>query len=439
MEVNKNMKIDEEKEPTKKLDNINNIVSPSIEEDDEDFLDIGDRKKENDKFVLSETREYIFNNTEKEDEPVKRIQKQENNNYEQPKEVVREPEKKKMNKLVIPIIILIIAIVTVIITIILISKKDDNTSSNTNKKSSKENSYVTAISTSLKNGTLDKEIKKSMKSAGVDTDKVKMVSLDIDSDKQQELVIYAEDDTNKFILHFEVDEDVYLEDSYQVDSSQSIGYAYSLLDKDVYYYTEYNGLYTIIGYTKLVVKEDDFLNDYFPITKEYKKKPFLDNTITYNLDKDLDVKSLDEDKITSKTILEDNDTTLIKISEAADKYVEEREAAKKAKEEEERKLKEEEEAAKKAAKTLSLNENSLHYGKYLPSKKGEITKLTFNEDGTGTINDTLCTWEEGNKALLTNEEIPVLTFTCDDKTYDLTSFNNDSLSNGKNIELSYAE
>lgn len=419
-----NNEIDEEKEPTIKLDSLKDIKTPEIE--DENFLDNSDKKyTTEEKFIISE------DTSDEEEIDIN------NNNQEIAKEPVRDLENKKKN--IKPIIIIAaVAVLVIVLLIVVLATRGNKEKESVNKDKKDENSYVSKLNKYLKSGSLDDEIKKALSSENINTKEIKILSMDIDSDDDQELVAYAEDSEKKYIFYFEVDEDIYLEDNFQVDSAQSIGYAYSLKDKEPYYYTEHEGLYTIIGYTKTVEKEESFLEKYFPITKEYGKTPILDNGQTYKLDKDLDVKKLDKDKITAESILEDNDTTLFKINEAANKYISDKEEAKRKQEEEEKAKKEaEEEAKKEAKKVLEFNSLKLHYGKYLPNKKGTITKLTFNEDGTGTVNDTPCTWKEDKYSK--EESIPIIKFTCASEEYELLCIDNNKFQAGDDITLSYEE
>ncbi len=425
-----NNEINEEKEPTIKLDSLKDIKTPEIEE--ESISDDGDKKyTTEEKFVITE---------DSSDEEEKDTNDNKEELVEKP---VREPEDKKKNIKPINIIGAVAALVIILLIVVIATRgnKEKDTPKN-NKKD--ENSYVSKLNKYLKNGSIDDEIKKALSSENIDTKEIKILSMDIDSDEDQELVAYAEDSEKKFILYFEVEEDIYHEDSLQVDSAQSIGYAYSLKDKEPYYYIEHEGLYTIIGYTKTVEKEEQFLEKYFPITKEYGNTPFLDNGEIYKLDKNLDVKKIDKEKITAESILKDNDTTLFKINEAANKYISDKEEAKRKQEEEEKAKKEAEEEAKKEAekeakKVLEFNGIKLHYGKYISNKESSITKVTLNEDGTGTVNDTPCTWKETKKAIFSSEETPVLTFKCDGKEYDFASQKDDNLANNGNIDLNFVE
>ena len=64
--------------------------------------------------------------------------------------------------------------------------------------------------------------------------------------------------------------------------------------------------YTIISSAKKIIKEEDFLNDYFALTKTYQEKPILNHCIEYKFDKKLDVKKIEQNTIKTKDFLKDN-------------------------------------------------------------------------------------------------------------------------------------
>ena len=199
-------------------------------------------------------------------------------------EDVEKEEKKQAKKKKISIIIIIIVLVVIILGIIaafivpafLVDKKENTVQPRITSK----NPYEAAIKTALEDGSLAKEIKKALETNSIQAKQVELLSFDIDSDDDQELIAYAEDDTKKFLLQFEVDEYVIYEDSYPVDSKDAIGFVYSYPQENIFWETESSGKHTIISDTKYIVQEDIFLNDYYVITKTYQDKSIFSSINT---------------------------------------------------------------------------------------------------------------------------------------------------------------
>ena len=97
--------------------------------------------------------------------------------------------------------------------------------------------------------------------------------------------------------------------NHQVTSSSSIGYAYSKEDKNTYYYTEYNNQYTVISDTKKIMSKEEFEENYYVVTTKYDNSNILDDAIDYDLDDDLDIEELENNKITKKSLLKSNIAT----------------------------------------------------------------------------------------------------------------------------------
>ena len=276
----------------------------------------------------------------------------------------KKEEKKKKSKKTLWIIVSIVAgiILLVILLLSLLPKKEKNSTSEEKLNDSK---FVTKIKKSIQSGDFDKEIKKGLKENNINTNAVCLLRLDVDSDGEQEIVVYAEKGTNKAILQLEVDEEIVLDDSFLVDSKDSLGYAYSSEKRENYWYTEYTKNYTIISSAKKIIKEEDFLQNYFSLTKTYHEKPILNQCIEYKLNGELNAKKLEKTIIKNKQLLEDNKIKEDEIKDAYDKYIKEKEEKeKKEKEEAEQKAREEEER-KKLAGTLVIGTKNFKYGKYI--------------------------------------------------------------------------
>ena len=221
--------------------------------------------------------------------------------------------------------------------------------------------------------------------------------MDLDSDGDQGIVVYAEGSNTKAIIQLEVDGEVTYDDSFPVDTKDSIGYAYSNEKDETYWYTEFAKNYTIISSAKKIIKEEDFLQSYFSLTKTYKEKPVLNHCVDYKMDKELDVKQLEKDAITKEKLLKDNDIKEEEIKDAYKKYLTEKEEQeKKEKEEAEKKAKEEEER-KKLSGTLLLGTKTYKYGIYTVynSEGEEETKMALYSDLSCSYGGNTCDYTIG--------------------------------------------
>ena len=417
---------------------------------DEEFYDkdIADKniedEEENDEIEDSEEQD-----SEKQDEEVEE-RKDEDQKEEKSKEGKKEeskeskPKKKNNKKLYIIIgVISALIILGIILLIIFIPKKNDNNKTkdkDVEDKSKSESQFVKTLNSALKSGDLAKEINKGLKDSNITTDKVHLLNIDIDKDGKQELVVYAEDSSKKYILQFEIGDEVTYEDSFQLDSRDSFGYAYSVSSDRNYFYSKYEGNYTIIGKQKKVIKEADFMDDYFVIVNTYKNTPILNNSIEYDLENSFDVEKLDKNEINEETLLKDNDIGENEIRPAAEDYFKKKktEEEEKKKAEEEKKKAEEEAAKKEQESSFKLNNKTLHYGKY-SQEKTTIEYVIINSNGSGEIDGNSCTWKFGKHNFAQDssedEELESVNFNCTDGDYYLTAFENDKLGDGGTINL----
>ena len=351
-------------------------------------------KKENEVEELEPTEEPTEETTEETEEV-----KEDNNSSE---------EKKPMNKKLIIIIgSCVIAIILIILLNVLLLPKDKKEEDEPTKKNN-DSKFAAAVKASIESGDFDKAIKKGLDATGISTDKVCLISMDLDSDGDQGIVAYAEDSNLKAIIQLEVDDEVNYDDSFPLDSKDSIGYAYSSDKLENYWYTEYSKTYTIISSAKKIIKEDDFLNNYFSLTKTYKEKPVLNNCIEYKMDKELDVKSLEKEAITTEKLLKDNSIKEEEIGDAYKKYVTDKEEKEKKEKEEKEKQAKEEEERKKLQGTLKLGNYSYKFGTYkVYNEDNELDgTMILYSDLSCVYNETTCTYTVGEVRGNQDELVP---------------------------------
>ena len=377
----------EEEETTKRLDTIDDI-----EENEE--VDLDEVTKEN--TVMEEVDDDSKVEEDTKQEPIEKKTKD------------KESKKKKSKK---KIIIIIIVIAIIIIGLIVFLAIRNNDKDKTYEKISKSD-FINTINKDLKNGNLAKEMNKALEDVSLDVDKVYLISLDIDSDKKQELVAYASSDDENYLLNFDVDEVVSYEESYKLDSKESLFYTYSLLDNKAYWVTLNKDNYAIISDTVKIINKEEYTNNYYEITKKYDDEIILNNAIKYNLGKKLDIKELEDNQITNKGLLKDNNLTLDGIKDKAIKYQDElkkqeEEKANKEKQEKEEaaKKKMEEDAKKQSPSSLNIGSYVYKFGTYniINPDKTSAGVLVLNSDYTCVHKEKACTYSVDEKIDVSDE------------------------------------
>lgn len=435
--------LDEDYEPTKKIDDLTRIEDELDNEyvDDEDYIEDEESDEEESDEDLEEDEEVEENNKSKH-KPNKTKHKhhshnkEENydkeDNYDNKKGKDKNKDKKKSNKkkiIIISVLSLILIILIVVAVFLLLNK-------NNKKDEPTRSEYYKAIEKELDNKTLGKKFDKALEKNNIDTANVKVISIDIDSDNKQDLVAYAEDSSKKYILNFDVSSNVTYEDSYQVTSSSSFGYAYSKEDKTTYYYTEYNGQYTVISDTKKIMSKEEFEENYYIVTNKYDNSDILSDSIDYDLDDDLDIEELENNKITKKGLLESNDLTTSSVEEKASKYFTDKQEEKErlAKEQEEKEKQEAEERKKNAG--FTVGNYTLKYGKYVGTLDNLKETIVLNYDRTATYDDSngrtyTCTWSIGTardgQDADSAVEAPAVNLTCNGASVSLFAMSNKTL------------
>ena len=349
------------------------------------------------------------------------------------KEEKKKAKKKKISKIIIIIVFIAIILGVIAAFVVPMYLNETQKESTTQKRVISKNPYETAIRTALEDGSLAKEVTKALETNSIQAKQVELMSFDIDSDNDLELIAYAEDDTKKFILQFEVDEYVIYEDSYPVNSKESIGFVYSYSQEDVFWETESSERYTIISDTKYIVQEDIFLSEYYVITKTYKDKPILSNIVVYELNKKLNVEKLLQNKITNDMVLDSLNLSIDDIKTTA--------LDKKKLAEQEITQKRVEELAN--SNSFQLNGRRLLYGTYIDSEEPiEVTTIVIERNGTAVLDGSACTWtrEEhefsGNSITAGAESLVLL---CSNQKYYYTSMNDFELTNVGQSTLTYRD
>ena len=335
----------------------------------------------------------------------------------------------------------ILFVVSITSVILLVPKKKDNleyrkVSEVDAKTTNNYSEYVNTINYSISDGSFDKEINKALNDVDVSVDTLFFICIDIDSDGENELVAYTDDGTNKTILQFEVDEDVVFDDSFQVNSKDSLGYAYSYEDDSNYWFTEFEGEYTIIKHPKRVIKSNDFFEGFSIITKIYNGVPIFDNAFEYKSGYELDIPKLESEEISVDKLLENNALTQEAIKEAALKIKNEKlEEAKKKEEEEKQKELEQQESTT----PFTLNDMNLHYGKYKEIGTILYGNFIIHTDGTCELGGNPCTWTYSNHDFGLGSLEQSIEVDVDGAKYQFTSRSNDTITNGESWTISHQD
>ena len=325
------------------------------------------------------------------------VEPQENVSTDEPIiQKVIDVDKQRKIRLIIIIAVLVVIVGVVVAVFVLPGKKSNKSTSTVNarKVSNNYSMFVNSLDASLNSGALDKEINKALKEIKLNTNTLSLLALDIDSDNELELVAYVEDGNDKYLLQFEVyDGDVLYEDKFQVNSKDSLAYAYSIKEDKTYWITDYVSEYTIIKHPRRVIKSIEFLDGYYVITNKFDEKEIIDNAVEYKAGYKLNALKLEESAIDYEKILVDNSLTKENVKDIALKYKSDRdEAAKNVEAEQQNRVIEQDENNL----TLELNGHVLHYGKYVESGAIFYGDLVLHQNGVCELGSIKCTWSSGN-------------------------------------------
>ena len=356
---------------------------------------------------------------------------------------VEQKEKKKMSKKKLFIIIGISAAVLIILLIVLLLLLKPKKEETPKEEKIKYTEYGEAISKSLEKGDLDKVIKENLEKNKIKANTVTLLNIDIDSDNRQDLVVFASENNNKVLLNLNVKDDVSYEESYKLDSKESIGYLFSGIDNNFYWYVEDNKKFTPIDKhsTAKDIEENKETLEYILITTKYKNENIIEYGLKYNFDKKLDIKELEEKAITNKDMQSDINMT----KESAKKKLDDDKEAlvKKNKEEAEKERKEKaeqfkkdfpEEKAKKVVQVALTNfmavdtrddEGEFDTSKFHDSTYDGEYKLTVTNEGEWEVDAySIVNWIGKNISFKTeNDQITVTSceIIISDSNYKITS------------------
>ncbi len=239
---------------------------------------------------------------EEETEPVLEEQKVEETT---PKEEKKEKKKISKKKLFIIIgISITVLIILIIVLLLLLKPKKEETPKEIKVKYTE---YGETIYKSLEKGDLDKIIKENLEKNKIKASTVTLLNIDIDSDKRQDLVVFASENNNKILLNLNVKDEVSYEESYKLDSRESIGYLYSKGDNEFYWYVA-NGIRIkpLDNHSNYVeIESPKYKYSYYLITNKYKNENIIEYGLKYNFDKKLDIEELEEKEITISDMQKD--------------------------------------------------------------------------------------------------------------------------------------
>lgn len=322
----------------------------------------------------------------------------------------KKEEKDNKKKIIISSICGAILIILIGIATILLFNKP--TEEKAPKKESKN--WKTILNEEAKNGKLSKKLKDKLKDFKLETEKVELLLLDIDSDKDMELIAYAEnkEDNNNKIFTFEIDKSVQFSKDYDVNSREDISYVYDMSDKNCYWYINSNGKKVIVTIEDKELTQEEFDNNYYVVTNKYNEKNIFDEAVEVKVDdKKIDIsKELDkiiEKNITNEEILINNSLDKNKIEQLiADKKLEEEQAKKEAEEEkkrlEEEQRKNEQTSTPAASTSFKVGDYNVKFGKYKWLTPDGTTTFyyTLNSDYTCIFTDgdgktTACNYSVG--------------------------------------------
>ena len=272
-----------------------------------------------------ETEENIEEDEDDEEEKVKPPKKEKKKKNKKSKNKNSKNNKKKKIILIASIAGAVILIVGIVLFIVF-NKKDDKKTTSTPK------TWDKVLLAEADDGTLKRKIKNKLSDLNFKADEVDALIIDIDSDKDMELVIHAEDDVtddNKLIV-YDIAKSVSYSNDYDISGEGALAYAYNLINENMYYYVVDKTDYTVISTQDKNYTQDEFNENYYVAAHEYKKEEILDYATEIELDKKSDsiktgINKAYKRRFTNKELLEDNDLSKSKIKDMIDEQTEEKE------------------------------------------------------------------------------------------------------------------
>ena len=344
---------------------------------------------------------------------------------------VEEEKRKKITKTILIVLGSILGILLIVtVAVILFSpKKKEGT---IQRRELEDSSYSGVINRSIRDGEFDRELESALKSVGITTDKVYLISMDLDSDEILELVAYAENEEKHYLLQFDVDEEVLFDDSFPLNNKESFGYVYSISQNTSNWCSVMGDQYTIIHHRKMVLKKEDFDKEYYIVTQDFNGKKTLDNALEYQINGDFDATLLDEISITKESLLKDSQMTAQEMRAKAEDHF-------KQKKEEEDKNNAESEKAKlmeeQKNEVFGVNGVILRYGTY-SQESGSYGDFTINKNGTCTIGSIDCNWSIVNHNFDGSDISSILIKVGDQEVY-VSSWSSNRISDNSNWSVVY--
>ena len=333
-----------------------------------------------------------------EEEQIEEDNSEEEEQEEEEKQEKKEKKpKKKMSKkkkiiLICSIIGGILLITAGILVFVLTRPKKEET-----KTTSKPTTWQGILKQEAKDGTLKETLLEK-----IDSDEASLMLLDIDSDKDMELL--AQDDENKLVV-FEIKNTVRYSKDYDLATDEALSYAYNKINENFYWVVATKDGMTIVSLEDKEYETEDFNENFYVATNKYKDEDIFDQAVEVDLsnkNKDLSsaINRVLNRKFSNADLLENNDLSKRKIQNMLD----EQEAAEEASKEEERlaeeKKKQEEEQAKKEAEEkkkeeqqqaslkLKVGDYTVEYKTYTYASGSSKEILKLNGDGTCTYEQT---------------------------------------------------
>ena len=344
---------------------------------------------------------------------------------------VEEEKKQKKLKIVLIIVGAIVGITLLILLMILLfspSKKK----SDVQHREIEDSSFSGIINRSIKEGEFDRELESALKSLSMNTNKAYLLSMDLDSDDNLDLVAYVEDENKKYLLQFEVDEEVLLEEAYPLTNKESFGYVYSLSQNISNWCSVNDEQYTIIHHRRMVLKSDDFFKEYYIVTQNYNDQKVLNNAIEYVINEDFDASLLEKIKITKESLLENNQMTTMDMRNKAEEYFKQRKEEEEKNNAEALKAKELEEQKNEV---FGLNGVILRYGTYV-QESGSYGNLVLNKNGSCMIGSLECKWSLSSYDF-SSGSVPAILIQFNDIDLYVSSWSSNNLTDKNNWSVMY--
>ena len=369
----------------------------------------------------------------KEEEPK---QVEEKVKEEKPKKEKNKDKRKSKKKLIIIISSIVAALVIALVVVLLVMNNNKKEETST-KKATTKTTWKTILKSEAIDGTLKETLTDKIDDLKLRNYETELILMDIDSDETLELVAYVESEnksvSNK-IITYEIDKKVEFSKDYDIENKEQLAYVYNMINENFYWYIPSSNKKVIASLTDKEVTDEEFGNNYYVVTTNYKKDEIFNNSIEVDLKEDSDdlTKQIDKvikNKFTNDELLEDNNLDKKKVQAK----IEEEKALEEAKLEEEQKKKEEEEAAKKKAEEEAKKkaaEEIVNYSGSDITLEVTINKMPTTTDGTTSNESSNYLYVKFSNSFITNNIVTSIQY-----LYANNKYNNANVNNIKNNQL----